>query len=1168
MVECRSSSTARQAARLTGASTAGFATMPRLLSSLPRSLRASPEQGRLQSGARSGALLAAASGVSIVGAYAFLLAAGRLLGSDAYGSLAALLGLLAIVLIPAGALQMAVSREVSRLVASGDPAGPARLARGMLRASLIATAPLLVVGLALAGPLSGLLHIHSVAIVVLAVLTLSTALVFPLAMGVLQGQQRFPAVATLYVVPWVLRLVLLAVFAAAGYRLGGAVFATLVGAVGATVLALVLIREPLRGPGALSREELMTFLRYLSPVAVGLVGIALLTHVDILIVKARFSGDEAGAYAAASAFARVGFFLPATILAVLFPRTAARQARGEETEDILGRSLLATAVFCGLLVLFYAAAGPGLVATTFGHDFAEGGRVLAPFALAIGLFSIANVLVGYHLSRGETRYAWIVAGGVVVQVAVLASLPTSLRGVVWTNVGIGAALLVVHELTVRSSIPALRAGLRHFSRSFDVRLRSVGVEAGIVLLSITAFVCLLFLPMVASIGSTVIGRGSDASGTVWWFYSLQHEGGYHLFGQTHHTLTGAPFGWDGDNGLNIQWLLPYYPAYLATKVVGEVAAHNLVLLTGYIFSGAAMYALVRYLGCARLVAAWAALVYIVFPWHLERTPHASLTHLEFLPLLLLAMVAAARSPSLVRFAGVGVVALACWLTSGYFGAMALVGVAAFALGIAFSKARRRFWFLLIGSTAATLGASALVAVLSAVAGVGRGSGLHRVASDLHVYGLRPLELVVPAAGNFLFGHWTGPFLAGRQHFSNPAETTNYLGVVTLGLALTWLVHAWRRRATLPADLRLLTPGFLAVVAISLLLALPSPVTIFGHNVWMPSRLLWQVLPPFRVPSRWVVLAMAALVPLAALTLQAAVSRLSTHPVRWRRTPVAPVALVAAAMLLSFLELGENPSRSRFNANDVPPEYAALSRAPAGDLVDYPLFQDMDRLFWQRKHGRPVLNSEAFGTAADDARKVLTNPRTPGTAEQLALLGVTAIVTHVDALRYSLEIPDVPNANWGPGYSLLARTPDGSSTWRVTASPAPALVTLPGFAGPNPLAQAALGFLLDSPSGVAYIGFRSKEAQVVRLVFDAAPPKNATRVLRLADDKKEMPFTLNAKTQIAVLVAIPRGYSLILAKTDPPATSDANAIVLSNVRAERGSGEPALHGLPEAADPGF
>src|SRR5688500_16937138 len=95
------------------------------------------------SGARSGALLAAATAASIVAAYIFLLAAGRILGSEDYGSLAALLGVLTIVLIPAGALQMAVSREVSRRVATEDPGGAARLARAALRAAAIATVPLL-----------------------------------------------------------------------------------------------------------------------------------------------------------------------------------------------------------------------------------------------------------------------------------------------------------------------------------------------------------------------------------------------------------------------------------------------------------------------------------------------------------------------------------------------------------------------------------------------------------------------------------------------------------------------------------------------------------------------------------------------------------------------------------------------------------------------------------------------------------------------------------------------------------------------------------------------------------------------------------------------------------------------------------------------------------------
>src|SRR5207253_1218576 len=182
------------------------------------------------SGTRSGMLLGAASAVSIVANYVFLLAAGRILGSEDYGSLAALLGLLAVILIPAGALQMAVSREISRRLAGGDAEGADRFATATLRRALVATLPLVAVALALA-----------------------------------------------------------------------------------------VIRKPLRRGSAGPRPELRPFLGYLGPVVVGLVGIALLTHVDILVVKARFSAHDAGAYAAASAFARVGFFLPATILAVLFP---------------------------------------------------------------------------------------------------------------------------------------------------------------------------------------------------------------------------------------------------------------------------------------------------------------------------------------------------------------------------------------------------------------------------------------------------------------------------------------------------------------------------------------------------------------------------------------------------------------------------------------------------------------------------------------------------------------------------------------------------------------------------------------------------------------------------------------------------------------------------------
>lgn len=1132
----------------------------------PVDTRDSPLARAAPSGARSGALLAAASVVAIGLNYVFLLTAARLLGSDDYGTLAALLGLLTVILLPTGAVQLGVSREVSRRVALGDAEGADAFGRATLRLGLLLTAPLIAVALALVIPLRELLNIESTGAVALAVSGLVAALVLPITMGALQGYQRFHAIAALYVLPFAIRLALLAAIAAAGYHLGGAVLAAVAGGVATAAVALVLLREPLRRGALAARPVLGPFLRYLWPVVVGLIGVAVLTNVDLLVVKARFS-DDAGAYAAASAFARVAFFLPATILAVLFPRTAARQARGEDTADILGRSLLVTAAFGTVVTLFYAMTGQGLVHTSFGAEFADGGELLVPFTVSMVLFALANALVGYHLSRDETRYAWIVAGAVPIQIAVLALVPGSVRSVIWADIAIGLALLAAHELAVESSLPALRAGWRHVSA---VRIpRRALREALLVLVGATAFVLVLFWPVTLALDSTVVGRGSDAFGTVWWFWRLQQEGGYHLFGTTQHILTGAPFGWNEGNGLNLQLLLPYYPGYLLTKIVGPVAAFNVVLLSGYVLSAASMYLLARYLGCAWFVSTWAAVAYVVFPAHLERTPHASLVHLEFLPLLILALAAAARRPTWLRFSLVGLVTLACWLTSGYFGTMAFVTSVAFALGAGLAWRWRRGAKLVLGSTLAAAAASLLIVIFAAsLAGVGRDAGLDRVAGDLSVYGLRPTELVVPSADNLLVGEHLQGFYSKRLHGSNPTETNNYLGLLTILLAAAWLVVAWRRRKRLSADVRSATAGLVAVVVAGLAFAAPSPIGVFGHLwTWTPSRILWEFVPAFRVPSRWTVLVMTALVPLAALGLQTGWAALGRRNARRSRVAAASVALVAIAMLISFLELTVPPADPRIETT-LPPEYAALEGAPRGILAEYPLIEDLDNLFWQQIHGRPVLNNSAFGTAVGEANRVLVDPSAPGTASQLALLGVTAILTHADALDYKQGIPDVPNASWGSGYELVARTPNGSSVWRVVAEPAPALVTLPGgFTGPTRPTDGVVGYPLVSPSGVGEIQFTTRSPGTVRLTFDATPPQGR-QVLRLVDSSTDMPFTLEGRTRVSVLVRIPRGRSILLVKTDPAATSEADAVVLSAPRAERSSGAAQLQAEPVSPDPGF
>ena len=1104
-------------------------------------------------------MLAVASIVGIALTYVFLLAAGRVLGAEDYGGLAALLGLLAIVLLPASALQMAVSREVAREVASGEPTAAGAFTRAVLRLAALATVPLVAGCLVVSPALARLLGVPTEAVALTAV-GLGGAFVTPVALGAIQGYQRFRALAVMYVLPLALRLVLFAIAIWAGFRLGGAVFATAVAGLAAAAVAVALIRHPLRESVGIARPSVGPFLRYLVPVVVGLIGIAALTNLDVLIVKARFPAAEAGDYAAASAFAKVAFFVPAAILAVLFPRTAARQARGEETEDILGRSLIVTAAFCGGLALFYAFAGPGLLVLSYGPEFAEGGSLTPSYAVAMGLYSLANILVGYHLSRGEARFAWIVAGAAPIQIVALALAPASLQDVVWVNIAVGTALLAAHELFVDSSVPSLLAGARHLRASIDARAGSVAREALVVLVGVTLFVCLLFWPLVIHLGSTVVGPGSDGAAAMWTFWRTQHEGGYHVFGVTHHTLTGAPFGWDEGNGLNLQALLAYYPAYLVTKVVGPVAAYNLVLLSGYVLSGASMYLLTRYLGCTRLVSTWAAMVFVIFPWHLVRTPHGSLTHLEFLPLLLVALVAAARRPTIVRFPLVGVLTLA--RLAGYMGSMAFVTACVFGIAVALTMPWRRGAIVALGSIRAALG-HVFVGLLSVLSGVGRGVGqsgnpgsldlssrpveLHRALSTeprrrpvARVLRGKPLSRVQSDGGQQL------PRVANHRPCSCldrvcDSRTTN-IGQEHRDSFDRARRHARRRPAALHAEpdwrLRSARPH-----------AVPPSL---GDRSSDPSAI--------------------------------AVGRARHDRARATRGPGPPDAAASASAARTpatcdrgrracdpriVLRLAVNPAEPRFRTT-TPPEYVALGSTPPGTLAEYPLGFDPDQLFWQRIYDRRFLGGVPEGTPgqADDARRALIDPAAAGTAEELALLGITAIVVHSDALE-TVHGPVIgPEADSGPGYRLVTRTPEGTSVWRVTASPAPALVTFTGgFGNPTWSRKTGVGYPLVSPAGVATLELTARSPEVVRLTFEATPP-NRSQVLRLADEERELSYPLAGPTRVSALVAIPSGRSYIFVKTDPAATSETDAIVLAGARATDASGKPALQAIPISADPGF
>ena len=575
------------------------------------------------------------------------------------------------------------------------------------------------------------------------------------------------------------------------------------------------------------------------------------------------------------------------------------------------------------------------------------------------------------------------------------------------------------------------------------------VEAALVLLGTLVFACYLVWPLPRHLGEWIFGYPGDSTGTISYLWLLANREGFHVLGSNHIEYWGAPFGYTEDSSVNLTLALTLYPAYLIAELGHEIAAYNLIVITGFALSGAAMYWLVRWLGASTLVAGWSAVVYMVFPWHLEKAQgHAGYVHLESFPLLLLALLAWRRTPDWRR----GLLAVAAyasaWLTAGYFGLIATVAAGVVGVLIAGELLwRRRTFRVLLRPLALAAGLLAVPVTLLALSAFGSGPtpvAPVRTIAELSVYGARPWEYLLPSYRHPYFAGEVGPWLLARLHGSNFSETSLYVGWVTIALAVLWLGWASVRRRGLPSGLGFATVALCAVVFVSLLFSLPSP--LWEGGPLGPSRLLWELTPYFRVPTRFVAVVMAALVPLAALGLQRLV-------VRFQR-PLHRGIFVLVVAGVSFWELSFVPPRLFADIGLRPAEYQAVARTPDGILAEYPLVAtelglNSEYLFQQRIHGRPLLNGGPDGTLSDAVRETLVGPADPSTAPSLAAFGVSAAVVHGEFYPGSGMPP--PPEDLGPGYREVARYPDGARVVQVVAPPAPAHAIYGAGLGPSEIA---------------------------------------------------------------------------------------------------------------------
>lgn len=344
----------------------------------------------------------------------------RYLGPDDYGIFVTLLSVLAILGVCGSVIMMTVARYVALYSAQNliDKI------RNLLRVSIGLTASIGLIGFVIIiGAHKFILQQLNIPISLSSSMTIiallfAFGLILPVLRGALQGLQRFQMLALNGFVDEITRLGSGILLVYCGYRIFGALGASLITLIVGFILSTFPIVYYLKKPEQTLRENhYKEILLYALPVLLYLYGTTLFARLDILVIS-KYIPEMRGYYTVAAQVGTVFWATTSAIITVMFPKVVHTHTKKENPLPLIHKSLLFSGLLCiiGILICFLFPA-PGLVINKiFGRGYSV--AIIIPlirwFSVCVTPFAVASVLLNYHLARTNYEFIYLLIGGVIL----------------------------------------------------------------------------------------------------------------------------------------------------------------------------------------------------------------------------------------------------------------------------------------------------------------------------------------------------------------------------------------------------------------------------------------------------------------------------------------------------------------------------------------------------------------------------------------------------------------------------------------------------------------------------------------------------------------------------------------------------------------------------------
>lgn len=522
-------------------------------------------------------------------------------------------------------------------------------------------------------------------------------------------------------------------------------------------------------------------------------------------------------------------------------------------------------------------------------------------------------------------------------------------------------------------------------------------------------------PVAAKLDSVLFGDFGDSRGWGWWVWAKANG----LLETPISPLLAAPFGLSIEQPFSQP--LSEGLVILIARISNEIVAMNAFILLSFPLTALGTYILLQRQKLHWTAALFGGMVFGFCPAAVMQSVggHAAFAFNAFIPLFLLALFHNRAHRTLRSAAYVAAAYAGITFTSIYFGYFGLFVALCFMVFDVLTRdvhdVRRITTSYLYCSMFAVLAIvpvefMAILEQMTTSREAMAKAGRVREFGELAVFASKPWNYLTPSIDHPVLGAYFEGFVRSNLHGSNVFESTLYIGVVPLGLLVTGVVLAARRKLDALHRQHFLFFAFGAMWMYFLSL----PPTVAG-GVPTVSFFAYEIAPMFRVYARFGILVNFFVACAGAFVLAHLYQRMK---------PMKYYVLFGLLMSMLAFEYWSVPPGHAQDVDRPAEVYRWLAKQP-GDIIvaEYPMVRFDEAAFysypfWQRVHGKRLVN----GASPDNTKAWMLFERIGdlGNPEALELLkgaGVTYVIVHKDMYKEG-PIPAAIKRYYSPGRAEL------------------------------------------------------------------------------------------------------------------------------------------------------